>query len=108
MYKRNLSEKIEKALLRSPVVLLTGARQTGKTTLMKELGVQKNYQYISFDATTTRNAAQSDPEGFIASISKPILLDEVQRVPEIFLPIKLDVDTHKTAGMYALELCTFI
>ncbi len=102
MYKRNLSEKIEKALLRSPVVLLTGARQTGKTTLMKELGERKNYHYLSFDATTTRTAAQNDPEGFIASLTKPILLDEVQRVPEIFLPIKIDVDTHKTPGMYAL------
>jgi predicted AAA+ superfamily ATPase len=101
-YKRNIRFNLEKALKRSPVVLLTGARQTGKTTLMKELAQEKKYHYVSFDDMRYLLAAQNDPMGFIADIPKPVILDEIQRAPELFLAIKYDVDNNRIPGRYAL------
>lgn len=100
MFKRNLSEKLAKALKRSPVVLLMGPRQSGKTTLMKE--ICKGYNYISFDDLRFLNAAKLDPMGFIKNLEKPVILDEVQRVPEIFLTIKQEVDNNRVSGQFAL------
>ncbi len=102
MFKRNITETLKEALDRSPVVLLTGPRQSGKTTLMKEIGKEKNYHYVSFDDIRYLSAAQLDPIGFIEKLKKPVILDEVQRVPEIFLTIKKDVDENRIPGRYAL------
>lgn len=102
MFKRNIKSQLEKAITRSPVVLVTGARQTGKSTLVKELGQQHGYTYLSLDNLQTLQAAKSDPAAFIAGITKPIIIDEVQRVPEIFLAIKEDVDNQRTNGRYIL------
>ncbi len=102
MFKRNLQKKLEKALTRSPVVLLTGPRQSGKTTLMKEISKIRGYSYVTFDDINFLSAAKNDPMGFIAGLNKPVLLDEVQRVPELFLAIKHDVDENRTPGRYAL------
>lgn len=102
MFKRNISNKLEKALKRSPAVLLTGARQTGKTTLVKQIAKDKNYNYITFDDLRFLSAAKNDPIGFISNLSKPVILDEVQRVPEIFLPIKQDIDENRNFGRYIL------
>ncbi len=102
IYRRNITEKLEKALLFSPVLLLTGARQTGKSTLIKNVGINHNYSYFTFDSLTTLSSAKNDPAGFISSIPKPVIIDEVQRVPEIFLPIKYDVDENRIPGRFAL------
>lgn len=100
--KRNISERLERALSRSPVVLLTGARQTGKTTLIKVLGEKKGYSYVTFDDLRYLSGAKSDPIGFISALEKPVILDEVQRVPEFFLSIKSYVDKNRKAGIFAL------
>lgn len=102
MFKRSQRSNIEKALARSPVVLLIGARQTGKSTLVQEIGAEKGYHYVSFDDLNYLAAAHSDPIGFIKGLPKPVILDEVQRVPEIFLTIKQDVDQHRNPGRYLL------
>lgn len=102
MFQRNLFPRILDALKSSFVVLLTGARQTGKTTLMEILAKEYGYNYSTFDDLRTFAAAKADPIGFIADLKKPTILDEVQRVPEIFLPIKQDVDKHKQPGRYVL------
>ncbi len=102
LFRRNITQKLEAALARSPVSLLTGARQTGKTTLIKEVGSQKGYSYVTFDDLRFLSAAKTDPIGFIATLVKPVILDEVQRVPEIFLAIKQDVDENRINGRYAL------
>ncbi len=102
MFKRNLQKKLEEALKRSPVVLLTGARQTGKTTLMRAVARDQDYSYVTFDDLRFLSAAQRDPLGFIQGLQKPVILDEVQRVPEIFLAIKHDVDENRLPGRYAL------
>jgi len=102
IFKRALEPKLEKALSRSPVVLLTGARQIGKTTLVKQLGEKHGYQYITFDDIRFTSAATRDPIGFIEQIQKPVILDEIQRVPELFLSIKKDVDENRKSGSYLL------
>lgn len=102
MFKRLIKSKINAALARSPVLLLTGARQTGKTTLVKEITQEKKYTYITFDDLSVLSTAKKDPVGFIDAIKKPVILDEVQRIPEIFLTIKKDVDENRIAGRYIL------
>lgn len=100
--ERNIYKRLKKAITRSPVILLLGARQTGKTTLVKEISRQNGYQYISFDDVRFLDMALQDPMGFIASLSYPVIFDEVQRVPELFLAIKHDVDQNRHAGRYIL------
>lgn len=101
-YPRYLRTKLLKAFKTSPVVLLIGPRQCGKTTLMKLLGSELEMQYITFDTLRQLAAAKDDPEGFVAGLTIPIILDEVQRVPEIALPIKIRVDEHRAAGSFGL------
>ena len=101
-FRRNIKDRFEEALSTSPAVLLTGARQTGKTTLVEEYAKDKNYHYVTFDDLLIMSAAKRDPKGFIAGLPKPVIIDEVQRVPLIFLPIKRDIDTHRIPGRYIL------
>ncbi len=101
MFKRNLHDKLKNMLSWSPVVLLTGARQTGKTTLIKSL-CKEEYTYVTFDDLTALALAKNNPMGFIAGLKKPVILDEIQRVPELFLAIKKDVDKNRHKGRYIL------
>lgn len=101
MFKRNVKPLLQKALRRSPVVLLNGARQVGKTTLAKEF-LDDKYTYLTLDDEITYLAAKNDVKAFINGIKKPVIIDEVQRIPELFLAIKQDVDTHRIAGNYLL------
>lgn len=102
MFRRNIMSNLKKALARSRVVLLNGARQVGKTTLCSELIKDHDFTYLTFDDEMTYLAAKSNPTGFIADVAKPLILDEVQRVPEIFLAIKQDVDKNPSPGRYLL------
>ncbi|MFH1253916.1 MAG: ATP-binding protein [bacterium] len=102
MLKRNITSKIYSALEYMPIILLRGARQTGKTTLAKSIAMNKKYNYITFDNIQYLTAAKSDPISFISRLEKPVILDEIQRVPELFLPIKNDVDENRIAGRYFL------
>ena len=90
-FKRNCKPMLQQALKRSPVVLITGARQVGKTTLAKECAEEHEYTYLTLDDETVYLAAKSDPTGFITQLKKPVIIDEIQRVPELFLAIKIDV-----------------
>ncbi|MFH1644382.1 MAG: ATP-binding protein [bacterium] len=105
MFKRHLKPKILQAIEFMPVILLRGARQTGKTTLVKSIEkseIKLNYNYLTFDHLPTLMAAKDDPVSFISRIKKPVILDEIQRVPELFLPIKSDVDENRIPGRYFL------
>lgn len=102
MFKRNIYDDLIKGISRSPAILLTGARQTGKTTLMKQIAKEYNYSYITFDDIRFLSAARNNPIDFILGLEKPVILDEVQRVPEIFLPIKQDIDENRIPGRYLL------
>lgn len=100
--KRNITDKFERALKISPVVLLTGARQTGKTTLIKHLYEKQNCSYITFDDFKNISAVTSDPETFFSGRKTPIILDEIQRVPKVFLTIKKIVDENRKPGIFIL------
>ncbi len=87
----------------TPVVLLNGARQTGKSTLVHQLARQKHpARYLTFDDPGAFSAAKNDPPGFIAGFDEPVILDEVQRVPELFPAIKIEVDRNRRPGRFLL------
>lgn len=102
MLARHIKKLLQKALKRSPIVLLNGARQVGKSTLAHQVEPEHNFTYLTFDDEVIYAAAKNDPAGFIAQLTKPVIIDEVQRVPEIFLPLKIDVDNNRTPGRYLL------
>ena len=101
-YPRYLKDSLLQAFNVSPVILLVGPRQSGKTTLMREIGEELGMHYLTFDTLKQLIAAQEDPEGFIGALSRPVIIDEVQRVPQIALPIKLAVDEERVFGSFAL------
>lgn len=101
-YPRFAEQTIRGALTDSPVILIHGSRQSGKTTLAKRIGEPLGYHYISFDDTNQLSAAQADPVGFVRDLPSLCILDEVQRAPQIFTAIKAVVDADRTAGRFIL------
>lgn len=99
--KRAIEPVILKILDQFPVILLTGPRQVGKTTVLKEL-LGDDYQYVTLDDFTERQSLQNDPRLFFANHSGPIILDEIQYVPESFSFIKLLADQQQKAGQFVL------
>lgn len=94
--------RLREALADSPVVLIHGPRQCGKTTLAQMVGTPRGYKYFSFDDDVSRTAAQADPMGFIAELPRRSILDEVQRAPEIFPALKMAVEKRRTPGRFLL------
>ena len=99
---RYLVPRLREALADTPAVLIHGPRQSGKTTLARAFGEPRGYRYLSFDDDTVRQAAISDPVGFVASLSPRSILDEVQRVPQLFTSLKVAIDSHRTPGRFIL------
>ena len=103
MIPRNITLAVLKALTDTPVVLLNGARQTGKSTLAQWLAKKAHpARYITLDDAAVLAAASDDPTGFLAGLGGPIVLDEVQRAPELFLAIKAVVDRNRVPGHFLL------
>ena len=94
MLERSILPILETALKISPVVLLKGARQVGKSTLAIE--IQKNY--VVLDDVSTRVNAKEDPIRFIETLPKPVTIDEIQKVPELLEAIKIYVDKNRNNG----------
>jgi uncharacterized protein len=92
---------VEEALADTRVVLVNGARQSGKSTLVAQVGAARGAEWRSLDRATTREAARYDPTGFV-SAEGPMVIDEVQRVPELLLAIKEAVDTDPRPGRFLL------
>lgn len=101
-YPRLLQRHLEEALDDTPVVLVHGPRQCGKTTLAKKVGDLRGYAYISFDDVTLVAAAKADPIGFVDRLADKVILDEIQHVPEIFSSLKHAVDRKRTPGHFLL------
>ena len=125
-YPRHAERRLAEALEGSPVVLIHGPRQCGKTTLAqyayapaylsmggailtvggRRLGLrasrQRDYAYLSFDDAAVRDSARADPAGFVADLPERVILDEVQLVPELFAAIKMEVDRRRVPGRFLL------
>jgi predicted AAA+ superfamily ATPase len=93
---------VREALSDTPAVLIHGARQSGKTTLAKHIGKTADYRYISFDDVGNLEFAESDPVGFVRSLPKRTILDEVQRVPGLFTALKLVIDEDRQPGRFLM------
>jgi uncharacterized protein len=102
LYPRFTEASIHVALKDTPVVLIHGSRQCGKTTLAQSVGKQLGYHYISFDDDNQRQAAKTDPVGFVQNLPEKIILDEIQRTPELFTSIKASVDKNRKPGRFIL------
>lgn len=103
IYTRALVEPIEQALADTPVVLIHGPRQSGKTTLVRALASQSfPARYVTLDELTTLAAVRSSPADFIGRFEGPVIIDEAQRVPELFLAIKAEVDRDRRPGRFLL------
>ncbi len=91
------------ALSDNPVVLLNGARQTGKSTLVQWIAENKHpARYFTLDNASVLAAASSDPSGFLKGVEGPVIIDEIQRVPDLLLSIKQEVDTRRSRGRFLL------
>lgn len=102
MYPRFSETNLREALQDTPVVLIHGSRQCGKSTLAQSVGNDLGYRYISFDDDNQLQAAKTDPVGFIQSLPEKVILDEIQRTPELFLAIKASVDQNRKPGRFLL------
>ncbi|MBP5655100.1 MAG: ATP-binding protein [Clostridiales bacterium] len=101
--KRSLEAKVKDMAEHFPVVLVCGARQVGKTTLLKKIAEDKNdIQYVTLDHPRIRELAKTDPELFLQQYSAPVIIDEIQYAPELLPFIKIRVDELKLNGQYYL------
>ena len=130
-YPRSVERRLVEALEDSPVVLIHGLRQCGKTSLAQIACApncptwggnyptwsangpargytqeDRDYGYFSFDDLVTRDGARADPTGFVTDLPERVILDEVQCVPELFEAIKISVDRQRTPGRFLLTEST--
>ncbi len=117
-YPRSIDTQLVEALTDSPAVLIHGPRQCGKTTLAQFVCAPnhftwrgqpldapssgRGYAYINFEAEVARNAARADPAGFVDDLPERVVLDEVQRVPDLFAAIKVAIDRRREPGRFVL------
>ena len=99
---RNLEKVVLEVTKEYQVVLVTGPRQVGKTTMLQKLMEGTDRNYVSLDDLNERNLAKTDPEMFLQLHKPPILIDEVQYAPELFVYIKIHVDKYHNAGDFWL------
>ena len=100
--KRNLENVVSQVTKEYPVVLVTGPRQVGKTTMLQKLMEGTDRGYVTLDDLNERALAKTDPELFLQLHKPPVLIDEVQYAPELFAYIKMNVDKNHEAGAFWL------
>jgi len=91
--KRDISEKLVKLVGSRPAILLTGARQTGKTSLLQHLFPEA--EYVSFDWPANADEAENNPVEFLSRFQGPVILDEIQYVPSLFRHLKIWIDENR-------------
>ncbi len=103
MFQRRLLQPLRDALAEAPVVLLNGARQTGKSTLCRFAEEeQEEAHFLSLDDAAVRQAAIEDPVGFVRGRGGLTILDEIQKAPELLSAIKVEVDRDRRPGRFLL------
>ncbi|MFI5402464.1 MAG: ATP-binding protein [Planctomycetota bacterium] len=108
LYPRFAEPRLSEALADTPVVLVHGPRQCGKTTLARIVGEPRGYAYFSFDDPVVLASATADPVGFVAELPGRAILDEVQRAPGIFVALKTAVDRRRVPGRFILTGSTSV
>jgi hypothetical protein len=101
LFPRWIEPRIAEALLDTPVVLLSGPRQAGKTTLVRQIAEQQGLRYLTMDDELTLLSAREDPVGMIRSLDRAVI-DEIQRAPQLLLAIKKSVDEDRRPGRFLL------
>ncbi|MDR2598703.1 MAG: ATP-binding protein [Oscillospiraceae bacterium] len=101
--KRDMESTFLRVASQFKVVLVTGPRQVGKTTMMKKLMEGSDRRYVTLDDMVLRDLAKNDPATFINTYSPPVFIDEVQYAPELFSYIKMQVDERQLEGDYWLS-----
>ncbi len=101
LYPRLIEPRIADALQDTPVMLLAGPRQAGKTTLVRRIAEQQGLRYLTMDDDLTLLSAREDPVGMIRSLDRAVI-DEIQRAPQLLLAIKKSVDEDRRPGRFLL------
>lgn len=101
MISRNIKPYLLKFAEMYPVVLVTGPRQSGKTTLIKN--TFSDHEYFNLEDVRIRTIAKSDPIEFLKSFDKPLIIDEAQYVPEIFSAVQVISDESESCGRFILS-----
>ncbi len=100
-YPRHLQTKLHQLLAQFPAVLVTGARQVGKSTLIQHIA--PDYPYVTLDDPLQLNQAKYEPQLFLLNHTAATIIDEVQYAPELFPLLKLNIDAKKQNGLYLLS-----
>lgn len=100
LYPRRIQPRVEEAMADTPVVLLAGPRQAGKTTLVRQMA-ESGMRYLTLDDELTLLSAREDPVGLIRSLDRAVI-DEIQRAPQLLLAIKKSVDEDRRPGRFLL------
>jgi predicted AAA+ superfamily ATPase len=101
LYFRLIKLRLLESQKDTPVIILVGPRQAGKTTLVKQIATQQKIQYLTMDDQLTLLSAQNDPVGMIRGLDR-VIIDEIQRSPELLLAIKKSVDEDRRPGRFLL------
>ena len=101
MIERSIEKKLRQMTTKFPVVTLTGTRQCGKSTLLKQRF--NEFKYISLEDLDRRQFAIDDPRGFLMNFGTPLIIDEAQYAPDLFSYIQTRVDEKNETGMYILS-----
>ncbi len=100
---RAITPRLLAALADTPALMLVGPRQAGKSTLVREIAAGAHpARYLSLDDLRTLEAARADPVGFVEDVDEPVVIDEIQRAPELLLPIKAAIDRDRRPGRFIL------
>ena len=100
-FRRNVEPLIAESMLDTPVILLAGPRQVGKTTLVKKIAQDKGLRYLTLDDDLTLFSVRNDPAGVIRDLDYAVI-DEIQRAPQLLLAIKKSVDEDRRPGRFLL------
>lgn len=109
MHARSILGKLKKSLLEFPVVLISGVKSAGKTTLVRELLPPRfSVQYVTLDDPAARSAARADPAGFIASLEMPATIDEAHKAPGLFPAMREAINRERIPGSFILTVSAHV